>query len=200
MSEDRILGHAQTRLIPWRNGRGMTREWLVLPATASMERLDFDLRISAAAVTDDGPFSRFPGYQRLLIITSGIGLSLQHNGEPAYDLKRGAVARFHGADETRARLLGGSVQDFGVIYRPQWAEVEADVLTENCRSIRPGPGLGFVLCLEGHVHLRAGTADMLPLPMDHAWIGRLQEELVVDARSGNAILVRIVGPDVKMQQ
>lgn len=200
MSEDRILGHAQTRLIPWRNGRGMTREWLVLPAAASMERLDFDLRISAASVTEDGPFSRFPGYERLLIITSGMGLSLQHNGEPAYELMRGAVARFHGADETQARLLGGSVQDFGVIFRPEWARVEAHVLTGNCGSIGPGPGLGFVLCLEGDIHISAGTADVLPLPMDHAWIGRLRDGLVVDARSGNAILVRILGPDVTLQQ
>lgn len=60
---------------PWKNGRGTTIE---------MWRLDRDgrmlARLSAAAVTEDGPFSIFPGVERNLTVLSGPGFRLTGDG------------------------------------------------------------------------------------------------------------------------
>ncbi len=56
---------------PWKNGRGTTTE---------LWRLDRDgqllVRLSRAAVVEDGPFSLFPGIERNLTVLSGPGFRL----------------------------------------------------------------------------------------------------------------------------
>jgi uncharacterized protein len=56
---------------PWKNGRGTTTE---------LWRLERDgqllVRLSRAAVVEDGPFSVFPGIERNLTVLSGPGFRL----------------------------------------------------------------------------------------------------------------------------
>jgi environmental stress-induced protein Ves len=56
---------------PWKNGRGTTTE---------LWRLEHDgqlfVRLSRAAVVEDGPFSLFPGIERNLTVLSGPGFRL----------------------------------------------------------------------------------------------------------------------------
>jgi hypothetical protein len=60
---------------PWKNGRGTTTE---------LWRLEQDgqllVRLSRAAVVEDGPFSLFPGIERNLTVLSGPGFRLSGAG------------------------------------------------------------------------------------------------------------------------
>jgi uncharacterized protein len=60
---------------PWKNGRGTTME---------LWRLERDgqllVRLSRAAVVEDGPFSLFPGIERNLTVLSGPGFRLTGDG------------------------------------------------------------------------------------------------------------------------
>lgn len=60
---------------PWKNGRGLTTE---------LWRLERDgqllVRLSRAAVVEDGPFSLFPGIERNLTVLSGPGFRLTGPG------------------------------------------------------------------------------------------------------------------------
>jgi environmental stress-induced protein Ves len=60
---------------PWKNGRGTTTE---------LWRLERDgqilVRLSRAAVVQDGPFSLFPGIERNLTVLSGPGFRLSGDG------------------------------------------------------------------------------------------------------------------------
>lgn len=60
---------------PWKNGRGTTTE---------LWRLERDgqllVRLSRAAVVEDGPFSLFPGIERNLTVLSGPGFRLTGGG------------------------------------------------------------------------------------------------------------------------
>jgi hypothetical protein len=60
---------------PWKNGRGTTTE---------LWRLERDgqllVRLSRAAVVEDGPFSVFPGIERNLTVISGPGFRLSGGG------------------------------------------------------------------------------------------------------------------------
>lgn len=61
---------ADYRVMPWANGRGQTTELL----------RETHLRLSIATVTEDGPFSLFPGIARNLTVISGPGFRLQGAG------------------------------------------------------------------------------------------------------------------------
>ncbi len=57
------------RPTPWRNGGGATAEIAAFPPGAGMD--DFLWRVSIAAVRDAGPFSDFPGVDRILSVLAG---------------------------------------------------------------------------------------------------------------------------------
>lgn len=69
------LTPADYRRMPWANGRGVTVE---------MARADGPdgllWRLSMARVTEDGPFSIFPGVERNLTVISGPGFDLRGDG------------------------------------------------------------------------------------------------------------------------
>jgi environmental stress-induced protein Ves len=56
----------------WRNGGGSTRELLAWPEAGAWQ-----LRISVAEITRDGPFSAFAGVQRWFAVLRGDGVRLR---------------------------------------------------------------------------------------------------------------------------
>lgn len=60
---------------PWRNGRGTTTELWRLERAGQLL-----VRLSRAAVIEDGPFSIFPGIERNLTVLSGPGFRLTGPG------------------------------------------------------------------------------------------------------------------------
>lgn len=81
MPEFLHLRPGDARRVPWKNGRGVTEELAVWPPEASFERGDFDARISLSSVQEPGPFSPFPGFDRVLLVTKGGGLRLSHGAD-----------------------------------------------------------------------------------------------------------------------
>jgi len=53
----------------WKNGKGTTREVVVFPRGADLE--NFGWRVSIAEIGQSGPFSNFPGIDRLLAVLEG---------------------------------------------------------------------------------------------------------------------------------
>lgn len=66
------LTPADYRRQPWKNGRGTTTELWRRDAGGVLVA-----RLSRAAVTEDGPFSLFPGVERNLTVLSGPGFRLR---------------------------------------------------------------------------------------------------------------------------
>ena len=60
---------------PWKNGGGVTREVLCLPEGSGFER--FDWRVSIAHIASSGPFSSFPGVDRVITLLEGAGVHLR---------------------------------------------------------------------------------------------------------------------------
>jgi len=69
-----ILKASDRKPQPWKNGGGTTREVCAFPPGATLD--GFDWRLSMATVAKDGPFSAFPGIDRVLIVLAGGGLDL----------------------------------------------------------------------------------------------------------------------------
>ena len=86
---------------PWKNGGGVTRTLAADPAGR--------WRVSIADIARDGPYSAFPGYDRVSVVLAGEGVAL-HGAGAAIALRPGACARFAGDAALQARLLGGPVR------------------------------------------------------------------------------------------
>src|SRR5512147_1621544 len=70
----RVLGPADYRTMPWKNGGGRTTEIAAAPRGADLA--GFTWRISVAELERDGPFSAFPGVDRTLVLLAGNGMRL----------------------------------------------------------------------------------------------------------------------------
>ena len=104
--------------VPWKNGGGVTRELLRLPADGSD---DWTLRISVADIDADGPFSPFPGISRWFAVLTGGGVRLRWP-ERALHLHAGdAPLHFDGGDAPGCTLLDGPTRDLNIMVRSSQA-------------------------------------------------------------------------------
>ncbi|MEU8888225.1 HutD family protein [Streptomyces sp. NPDC048442] len=112
----RVLRAADRTAVPWKNGGGITREITGFPAGASAA--GFEWRISLAEVATNGPFSEFPGVDRILTMVEGKGMALTLNGTaPRLVDARHVPQHFPGDVPTDCRLLEGPVANLNVMYR-----------------------------------------------------------------------------------
>jgi environmental stress-induced protein Ves len=194
------LPRADARLVPWRNGRGFTRELALWPENASLERLDFDWRISAAPVDEPGPFSVVPGVERILVVTEGAGCELVHGEHaPRARLRRLAPYRFSGGWPTSAELPHGPVSDFNVMFAPTRVQASVEALALGARRLRESlrAGHAFAHLVTGAAVARVtGEEEPLELaPGDSLWLrglaGGEELELAGRARETDVLLVTL---------
>lgn len=114
-----VIAYAGLRPAPWKNGGGSTTEIAVWPPGTGLD--DFDWRISVAAITADGPFSRFAGIERSLLLLEGDGVRLRIDGAAAIVLDAARpLLRFAGEAEVMAHVsmpVNSSTLDFNVMTR-----------------------------------------------------------------------------------
>jgi environmental stress-induced protein Ves len=102
--------------IAWKNGGGFTREIAAHPAGAGYEA--FDWRVSLARIERDGPFSVFPGVDRLFAVVAGGGVELAFEDAPPLRLEASAApVRFAGEAKVFVRLLDGEAVALNVMTR-----------------------------------------------------------------------------------
>jgi environmental stress-induced protein Ves len=109
----RVLRAADRIAAPWRNGGGVTREVAAFPLGAGMDA--FAWRISLADIAADGPFSAFPGVDRVLTVIEGSGLVLDID-DRRLALDAAPIA-FAGEAPAEARLTQGPIRDLNVMVR-----------------------------------------------------------------------------------
>jgi uncharacterized protein len=140
--------------MPWKNGGGVTSEVARSPAGAGD---DFDWRISIAEVAAGGPFSSFPGIDRVIIRLGEAPLVLDVEGEERA-LVRFEPFGFPGEATTSAALPGGPTRDLNVMTRRghTTAAVSVRRLDAGDRFAPPDGGRLAVIVLEGALVLESG--------------------------------------------
>ncbi|MEK2492811.1 HutD family protein [Kitasatospora purpeofusca] len=167
-----LLRAAERPATAWRNGGGVTREVAGYPAGSGLD--DFAWRVSLADVGSAGPFSAFPGVDRVITLVEGPGMALTVDGtEHVVDAPFRPFA-FSGDAATDCRLLGGPLVDFNVMTRRGRAAADLALATEP-RTLVVAPGTTVLLvCLSGTAALDAATtltrydAALLTAPATHA--------------------------------
>jgi environmental stress-induced protein Ves len=104
--------------MPWRNGGGTTTEIFVEPSGSggAVATAPFHYRVSIADVTTDGPFSRFDGYDRHIMLLAGAGMTLDCGAHGRIDLRTPFEPHsFSGDWHVQGSLIAGPVRDFNLI-------------------------------------------------------------------------------------
>lgn len=117
-----VVRWAEAVEVPWKNGGGITRE-LVVEGGAT-----FDWRLSAATIDSDGPFSDFPGVDRVLVLLRGNGVVLEIDGAEVRLASPGDGVEFAGEARVASRLVDGPTVDLNLMTRREvlsrtWAVV-----------------------------------------------------------------------------
>ena len=109
----RIIRKANFKPSKWKNGGGITHE--IARGDAGEV---FGWRLSVAEVASDGPFSLFPGHQRILTVVEGKGMRLV-SANTAYHAGHLVPIRFSGDENIVGKLIDGPCRDFNLIFDPQ---------------------------------------------------------------------------------
>jgi environmental stress-induced protein Ves len=107
----RLLRPSDYRRMPWRNGGGSTTEIVLAPGDDAR----FLYRVSIADVAADGPFSRFDGYERHVVVLEGAGMTLDAGPHGALALPPLSPVTFSGDWDVHGALVSGAVRDFNLI-------------------------------------------------------------------------------------
>lgn len=104
-----LVSPSSYRAMPWANGKGVTTEILREDGPAGLL-----IRLSMAIVVENGPFSAFPGIDRILTVIDGpgfglIGAGLDLRAEPLVPVA------FPGDVEISATGVTGRAVDFNVM-------------------------------------------------------------------------------------
>ena len=129
----------------WKNGGGMTREIVCQPPGTDA----FNWRVSIAHISKDGPFSAFPGIDRVITLLEGGGVWL-HAADGSIDHRLETPLQpfaFPGEASIDGKLLLGACDDFNVMTRRATCRSEVIVCRET--QALPASDAGVLLSLRG---------------------------------------------------
>lgn len=137
----------------WKNGRGTTVEIALCPAGG-----EFDWRLSMADLNESGPFSFFPGMERILVLLEGAAIKITHQAEASEkNLPLLEPYRFCGEWKTEA-IVKEQGRDFNLIYRRDKfvGEVLVESYTQPHQRMIEDKGVSAIFCLEGKILTELG--------------------------------------------
>jgi len=148
-----VLRASERAATPWLNGGGVTREVAGFPVGSGFA--DFVWRVSLADVGQGGPFSRFPGVERVITVVEGSGMALTVDGTEHRLAAPYRPFAFPGDADTDCRLLDGPVVDFNVMTRRGRAAATVEIADFQRIVAVPDDAAVLLVCLSGTAALDA---------------------------------------------
>ncbi|TWS96157.1 HutD family protein [Reyranella sp. CPCC 100927] len=177
---------------PWKNGGGTTREIASWPPGAGLD--DFQWRISVATIGASGPFSRFAGIDRTIMLIDGDGVHLRAPDgsiDHRLDVPLAPFA-FSGDTPLDCTLLGGTSQDINVMTRHGALQAQVHVMRRPHTLDRCAHGLLLALRGSWVVRLRPGDDDAVRLEAHQGlWWAEQPCTAHIEPASDDAVLVAV---------
>jgi environmental stress-induced protein Ves len=156
-----LIRGADLLAAPWKNGGGVTREIAAYPHGAGFDA--FVWRVSLADVAQAGPFSRFVGIDRTLVLLSGAGMLLDEAQGRKHALTQPFdIARFAGDTAIDARLVDGATRDFNLMIRHGAATGDIEVW-RGAGEHTLSADATLLFCAAGSVEVTPGTGAPVAL-------------------------------------
>jgi environmental stress-induced protein Ves len=147
----------QYKVMPWKNGGGMTTEILAEPKADGGNLW----RLSIAEVAQSGPFSDFSGYDRTIMLIEGAGFTLDFESAPSKRLDRlYEPYAFDGGWKTDCTLIDGPIRDFTLMALRDAGPAELTVARLDRDGISVPPARTVVF----HAFDGEATVSGRPLP------------------------------------
>ncbi len=174
--------------MPWKNGGGVTREIVCMPPGAGMG--DFDWRVSIAHIAGDGPFSAFPGMDRVITLLSGGGVHLLGDDGLVNHRLDTPLSPFAFAGEAaiHARLLAGDCHDFNLMTRRAVCSASLQVLRSACEW--PASAQGLLMAVQGSWRAEGPSTHTL-LPQQGLWWSEADTPWRLSPQSPDAALLAL---------
>jgi environmental stress-induced protein Ves len=164
------------RIVKWKNGRGQSFEIALFPPEAVFPNDPFIWRLSLAEVTENGPFSEFPGYDRYLTLVEGTSVKLDFQEQrPKVTLKRGDLHHFSGELKASAEQVLTTITDLNLLYKRQEVRAHFEVIqiSNKPRSFHLEGRIAFLFVVSGPI-----TATIYP--GEHKSVVREQNTLQIN--------------------
>jgi hypothetical protein len=172
------LTPADHRRVPWKNGGGVTTELAVEPAADDRPNGRFVWRVSIADVVEPGPFSAFPGYDRLIAVVEGDGMRLSVDGAPPVERRRLEPAfAFPGEVPVWCEPTAGPIRDVNLMLDRVSATGALTLLAGSAGHRATGDVL-LVHALAGTLTVTPEGGEALTLPAGHSLLLRGTAALV----------------------
>lgn len=177
------LSPTDHRRVPWKNGGGVTTELAVEPATDGRPDGRFVWRVSIADVVEPGPFSAFPGYDRLIAVVEGDGMRLSVDGAPPVERRRLDPAfAFPGEAVVWCEPTAGPIRDVNLMLDRASAAGTLTLLAgsaaHRANVHRAAGDVLLVHALAGMLTLIPEGGEALTVPAGHSLLLRGAEALV----------------------
>jgi environmental stress-induced protein Ves len=174
--------------VPWKNGGGTTAEVAVFPEGSGFDT--FGWRISMADVASDGPFSRFEGIDRTLILVQGKGLRLDVEGV-VFQLDRNSPRlSFSGDDAVTGSLVSGPIRDLNVMTRRGAFGHRTRIVGAGVTLLSENTSTAFIVSLDATLDVTLDSAIRSLQPLDTLILDGTQE-LIQLSGGGRALLIEI---------
>lgn len=177
----RRLPPASFRRAPWRNGGGTSEEILGWPP--GDER--FAWRVALATIEHSGPFSAWPGVDRVFTLIGDERVLLDFDGPRTVPVARGEVVRFRGEDAPGCRLEGGPARAFNLMLRRGRARGDVAIARNRAPAALPMVA-GVCYAAAGACRVEGAGA---PIDVDEG------HALALEAAGASSVLVRVTPVD-----
>lgn len=186
-----IVKAAMQRRERWRNGGGWTCAIASgrIDGTAVAGVDDWDWRLSIADIEADGPFSVFPGTDRVLVLLGGAGIVLAFaEGGRQRLIEPLARIAFAGERAVHCALVAGPTRDFNLMWRRERMYATLAVTTLDAAALAlaaPAP-LSALHVVSGALRVDGSLAE----PGDTVLNRGSAPAQVVVAAAGQGLLIR----------
>lgn len=169
----KIINSTDFKEVPWKNGKGLTRELYSIPHDSDPELFNF--RLSMAKVTESAPFSIYPGIDRFLMLLDGDGFRLKFEDQADAVLNSPFdCLEFEGEEVIMCELLKGECIDFNVMTNRLWGK--SSVISS---LLKKGQSKKISAKVESFIYLYSSSPTLIVLGAGETYDVTASENLVI---------------------
>jgi environmental stress-induced protein Ves len=186
-----LIQYANLRSAPWKNGGGSTTEIAVSPAGATLE--DFEWRVSLATISQDGPFSSFPGIDRSLALVKGDGVLLDFGDERFVLSPSEPLIEFAGEDAVHATVTGPHTTDFNVMTRRGHCRHRLELLAVSGKeALQRRSGTTLLFLAEGESLTLSSARERIAMVRYDTLVVEADDDWTLEAQQATVLVVDII--------
>lgn len=163
MIELEHIKFSDCKSMPWKNGKGTTKQIKIFPENSSIQNNNFLWRLSSAEVCESGPFSIFKDYQRLLTVLEGKGLTLSfenNKNNPFAHIDAAKFVEFDGSKHIFCQLIGEKVLDLNLIYHRKHIKAECILMNSSLNQFEFSSEADIIFAIDDFIQINTHSTNI----------------------------------------